>query len=61
MKSNDIFLKIRDYIEGDIILDELTGFLGEEELNEFCEYLEEKYDIDMSGDMDDFYEENDDY
>ena len=61
MKINDIFLKIRDYIEGDVILDELIDFLGEDELNEFCDYLEEKYDINMSGDMDVFYEENDDY
>ena len=61
MKINDIFLKIRDYIEGDVILDELIDSLGEDELNEFCDYLEEKYDIDMSGDMDVFYEENDDY
>ena len=60
MKINDLFLKVRDYIEGDLILDELINFMGDEELGEFCDYLQEKYDIDMSGDMDDYYD-NDSY
>lgn len=57
MKTNDLFLRIRDYIEGDVILDELQNFMLDDEFADFCEHLREKYDIDLSEDMDEYYDD----
>lgn len=48
MKAKDIYLQIRDYIDSQNILDSLEIFLGEDELMEFCDYLKEEYDLDLS-------------
>lgn len=48
MKTKDIYLQIRDYIDSQNILDSLENFLGEDELMEFCDYLKEEYDLDLS-------------
>ena len=48
MKTKDIYLQIRDYIDSQNILDSLENFLGEDDLMEFCDYLKEEYDLDLS-------------
>lgn len=58
MNIKDSFMKIRDYIEAENIVDELEKFLIDEELKEFCDYLIERYNIDMSDDMNDFYDDS---
>jgi hypothetical protein len=55
MTVKDRFLRIRDYIDAQNILDELESFLSDEELNEFCLELEDEYEIDL--DEDDYYDE----
>ena len=55
MTTKDRFLRIRDYIDAQNILDELESFLSDEDLKEFCLELEEEYEIDL--DEDDYYDE----
>lgn len=55
MTTKDRFLRIRDYIDAQNILDELESFLSDEELQEFCLELEEEYEINL--DEDDYYDE----
>lgn len=56
MKGKDTYLQIRDYIDSQNILDSLEIFLGEDELMEFCDYLKEEYDLDLSEDNEYFEE-----
>lgn len=58
MSGKDIFYKIRDYVDAQNILDELDKFLSDEELIEFCDFLKDEYDLDMS---DDEYYDDEDY
>ena len=55
MTTKDRFLRIRDYIDAQNILDELESFLSDEDLQEFCLELEEEYEINL--DEDDYYDE----
>lgn len=55
MTVKDRFLRIRDYIDAQNILDELESFLSDEDLNEFCLELEDEYELDL--DEDDYYDE----
>ena len=55
MTTKDRFLRIREYIDAQNILDELESFLSDEDLQEFCLELEEEYEINL--DEDDYYDE----
>lgn len=57
MKAIERFQRILDYIETRNICDEITEFLSESDLDEFCDMLEENYDIEYEDD----YLNNDDY
>jgi len=45
MNAIERFQRIRDYIDTQNICDELSDFLSEDELREFCGILEENYEI----------------
>lgn len=45
MNAIERFQRIRDYIDTQNICDELSDFLSEDELHEFCSILEENYEI----------------
>lgn len=45
MNAIERFQRIRDYIDTQNICDELSDFLSEDELHEFCAILEENYEI----------------
>lgn len=45
MNAIERFQRIRDYIDTQNICDELSDFLSEDELHEFCGILEENYEI----------------
>ncbi len=45
MNSIDRFQKIRDYIDSQNICDMVSEYLSEDDLKEFCDYLEEEFDI----------------
>lgn len=53
MTTKDRFLRIRDYVDPQNILDELERFLSDEDLKEFCICLEEEYEIES----DEYFEE----
>ena len=45
MNSIDRFQKIRDYIDSQNICDMVSEYLSEDDLKEFCNYLEEEFNI----------------
>ena len=45
MNSIDRFQKIRDYIDSQNICDMVSEYLSEDDLKEFCDYLEEEFNI----------------
>jgi hypothetical protein len=55
MTVKDRFLRIRDYIDAQNILDELESFLSDSDLEEFCVQLEEEYEIE--SEEDEYYED----
>lgn len=56
MKVYDRFQQLRDYIDSQNICDSLADFLSEDELGEFCDKLEEEYDIEYDDNY--FLDEN---
>ena len=56
MTTTEKFQRIRDYIDSQNILDSLVDFLSEDELKEFCDQLEEEYDIEYEDNY--FLDEN---
>ena len=49
MNIKDKFLYLEDYIDIRNICDCLIDFLDEEQLKEFCEYLEDEYDVEYEN------------
>ena len=45
MTQYERFQRIRDYIDSQNICDSLADFLDEDILKDFCEYLEEEYNV----------------
>jgi len=45
MNPIDRFQKIRDYIDSQNICDMISEYLSEDDLQDFCNYLEEEFDI----------------
>ena len=50
MNIFDKFQRIREYIDSQNILDSLAEFLPNNELEEFCTYLEDEFDIEYDND-----------
>jgi hypothetical protein len=55
MRAIERFQNIQDYIDTRNICDLIPEFLEEEELNKFCDMLEEEYNIEYE----EFYNEED--
>lgn len=49
MNVKDKFLYLEDYVDTRNICDCLIDFLDEEQLKEFCEYLEDEYDVEYEN------------
>lgn len=45
MNPIDRFQKIRDYVDSQNICDMISEYLSENDLQDFCDYLEEEFDI----------------
>jgi len=45
MNPIDRFQKIRDYVDSQNICDMISEYLSEDDLQDFCNYLEEEFDI----------------
>ena len=56
MKAIERFQRIRDYVDTINICDEISEFLSEDDLNEFCATLEENYDVEYDDDYLDSYD-----
>lgn len=61
MTAQDRFVKICDFISAQNIVDEVSRFLGEDDLHEFCDYLKEEYDIDIEDEFTDEYDDEEEY
>lgn len=57
MNPIDRFQKIRDYIDSQNICDHIQEYFSEDDLEGFCSFLEEEFEIEY----DDDYSEYDDY
>ena len=57
MTPIDKFQRIRDYIDSQNIVDHIVSFLSEDELLEFCNYLEDEYEIEYEDEYSGEFEE----
>jgi len=55
MNTYDRFQRIREDIDSQNILDTLIDFLSEDDINEFCNYLEDEFNIEYDNDNYDEY------
>ena len=55
MNAYDRFQRIREDIDSQNILDTLIDFLSEDDINEFCNYLEDEFNIEYDNDNYDEY------
>ena len=55
MNAYDRFQRIREDIDSQNILDTLIDFLSEDDVNEFCNYLEDEFNIEYDNDNYDEY------
>ena len=56
MNPIDRFQKIRDYIDSQNICDMISEYLSENDLQDFCDYLEEEFDIEYDDDYSNYGE-----
>ena len=56
MNPIDRFQKIRDYIDSQKICDMISEYLSEDDLQNFCDYLEEEFDIEYDDDYSNYGE-----
>lgn len=56
MNPIDRFQKIRDYIDSQNICDIISEYLSEDDLQDFCDYLEEEFDIEYDDDYSNYGE-----
>jgi len=49
MNTFDRFQRLREDIDSQNILDALTDFLSDGDLEEFCNYLEDEFEISYEG------------
>ena len=56
MNPIDRFQKIRDYIDSQNICDMISEYLSENDLQDFCNYLEEEFDIEYDDDYSNYEE-----
>lgn len=56
MNPIDRFQKIRDYIDSQNICDMISEYLSEDDLQDFCNYLEEEFDIEYDDDYSNYGE-----
>jgi hypothetical protein len=56
MNPIDRFQKIRDYIDSQNICDMISEYLSEDDLQNFCDYLEEEFDIEYDDDYSNYGE-----
>lgn len=56
MNPIDRFQKIRDYIDSQNICDMISEYLSEDDLQDFCDYLEEEFDIEYDDDYSNYGE-----
>ena len=50
MNIYDKFQRVREYVDSQNILDALTDFLSDDDLKEFCSYLEDEFNIEYDND-----------
>jgi len=50
MNIYDRFQQIREEIDSQNILDSLIDFLSDDDLKEFCDYLEDEFNIEYNND-----------
>lgn len=56
MNPIDRFQKIRDYVDSQNICDMISEYLSEDDLQDFCNYLEEEFDIEYDDDYSNYGE-----
>jgi len=56
MNPIDRFQKIRDYVDSQNICDMISEYLSEDDLQNFCDYLEEEFDIEYDDDYSNYGE-----
>ena len=55
MNTYDRFQRLREDIDSQNILDSLMDFLSDNDMEEFCNYLEDEFDIEYDNDNYDEY------
>lgn len=58
MDAFSIFTKLRDYVESNKLLDDISSLLSEDDLYDICDFIKDKYEIDLSDEEDEYYNED---
>jgi hypothetical protein len=60
VNAKDRFIKVCDYITASDIVSNISSFMCDDDLHDFCDFLIEEFDIDIEEDYDEEYNEDED-